>query len=384
MTKIDKAFEILASRRRALGIAGGAAVSAAAIAGAHKVLSQPAATPASARTTPPSPGQAATFGPIPYGASVSSDDLPKDLDYQRALIRYCQQVVPEYGLKWSSIRPASGKFDWGPADSVIDFAKANRLGVRGHTLVWYEAMPDWAKRISSAAEAERELVTHIETVVGRYRGIIKSWDVVNEPLGEKATNASQLRQSVWSSLLGERYLEIAFCTAARVDPDCQLVLNEYGIETTIPQDRGKRQAFRDLIRRLKDKGVPIHGIGIQSHINADRTIDTEGLAWLVGEITSMRMATLITELDMIDNKLPGPVEIRDALTAAKTYELLDTITRVTRPSAIITWGITDKRTWVPMWNKRDDGRPNRPLPFDADYRPKPMWNVIEYFSRGRA
>lgn len=380
MTKIDDILSSLASRRGALGIAGGLAVSAAAVAGARTVLSQPVP----ARTTPASPGSAPVTGPIPYGASVSSDDLPKDPDYQRALIRYCQQVVPEYGLKWSSIRPASGKFDWGPADAVIDFAKVNRLGVRGHTLVWYEAMPDWAKKISTAAEAERELVTHIETVVSRYKGVIKSWDVVNEPLGEKAISASQLRSSVWSNLLGERYLEIAFRTAARVDPDCQLVLNEYGIETTIPQDRGKRTAFRDLIRRLKDKGVPIHGIGIQGHINAERAIDTEGLASLVGEITSMKMATLVTELDMIDNKLPGPVEVRDALTAAKTYELLDTITRVTRPSAIITWGITDKRTWVPMWNKRDDGRPNRPLPLDADYRPKPMWSVIEYFSRGRA
>jgi endo-1,4-beta-xylanase len=365
------------TRRKALGLAGGFAVSAGAMSAAWEVLSQ------GAQPQPVKPlGGGGPFKPVPYGAAVHSDELPKDLDYQSALARHCQEVVPEYGLKWGTIEPTRGQRDWRAGDVVVNFARQRNLKVRGHTLVWYEANPEWSKQISNALEAERTLVAHIEAVVSRYRGTIHSWDVVNEPLEDKATSASHHRSSLWFKHLGERYLEIAFRTAAAVDPSCQLVLNEFGIETVTPKDRAKRLAFRDLLRRLRDKGLPIHAVGIQGHINAENAIDKEGLGSFLSDVSAMRLATLITELDMIDNKLPGPIEVRDALTAARTYEMLDAVFSVTRPSAVITWGITDKRTWVPMWNKRDDGMPNRPLPLDADYRPKPMLRVIEHFCRG--
>lgn len=368
----------LLSRRKALAIAGGAAMSTVAMSAAWEVLSQ-------GNQSRPDPKAVVGNGqPVPYGAAVRSDDLAKDFDYQSAIIRHCRSVVPEGALKWVTLRPERGKFDWREADIVAGFVKKQGLAYRGHTLVWYEALPEWAKQISNAADAERELVTHIETVVSRYKGVIHSWDVVNEPLDEKASSASHHRASIWHRHLGDRYLDIAFRTAAAVDPTCQLVLNEYGIETTIPQDRAKRQAFRDLLRRMVDRGVPVQAVGIQAHINAERAIDRDGLSQLVSEINGMRLSTLVTELDMIDNKLPGPPEVRDVLTAARTYELLESIFRVTRPTALLTWGITDKKTWVPMWFKREDGLPNRPLPLDADYRPKPMLRVIEHFCRGKA
>ena len=234
------------------------------------------------------------------------------------------------------------------------------------------------------SEAERELVTYIEKVVSRYRGVIHSWDVVNEPLLNRATSAAHHRNTIWYRYLGERYLDIAFRTAAGVDPKCQLVINEYGIESTVPGDKRKRQAYRDLLRRLRDKGLPLHGVGIQAHIHAENAIDRDGLSSFVSEVKAMGLTTLITELDMIDKKLPAQPEVRDILCAARTYELLDAVFSADRPAAVVTWGITDRRTWVTKWNKRDDGLATRPLPLDAEYQPKPMWRIIEHFCRSRA
>jgi endo-1,4-beta-xylanase len=324
---------------------------------------------------------AAARGPgrIPYGACVRPDPLLAERDYRSLIQTHCQEITPEGGLFWGYMRPARDLYKFDFADNVLAFAEANEMTVRGHTLVWYGSMPDWTKNIRGADEAKRELTIHIEQVVSRYRGKIKTWHVVNEPIDDTKGEMPGLRPSVWLENLGEKYIDLAFRTAHAVDPAAELVINEYDVECAVGTQTKRREAYLKLIRDLVGRGVPLHGVGLQGHINAKYEIDRDGVYDFVTAVRSLGLSVHVTELDVIDDALPGPIAQRDAIVASRAHDFLDAIFVAAKPSVIATWGITDRYTWVPIWYKRRDGLPNRPLPFDADCRPKPLWNVIDYY-----
>jgi len=321
---------------------------------------------------------------IPYGACVNLAPLQKKPEYRAALTAYCQQLTPEYGLFWNYLRPSRDRFDFDFADQVLAFAEARQMTMRGHTLVWYAAMPDWTKEIDSPAEVESVLEAHIETVVARYRGKIKTWHVVNEPIAEAKGSVADLRASIWLKYLGAKYIDTAFRLAHEVDPAAELLLNEYDIEYVEQGSAARRQALLALIHDLLARGTPLHGVGLQGHIRATHRIDRDGLYNFVSEIKSLGLSVHVTELDVIDRDLPAPIAVRDVLAAARAYDFLSPICAAMRPSVIASWGITDRYTWMPMWNKRSDGLANRPLPLDDQYRPKPLWSVIDYFCQQAA
>jgi endo-1,4-beta-xylanase len=316
---------------------------------------------------------------IPYCACVNIVPFLKEPEYRIAFETYCQQLTTEYGLFWDYLRPARDQFVFDYADKVLAFADINEMTMRGHTLVWYGAMPDWTKQIASAAEAERELTLHIEKVVGRYRGRIKTWHVVNEPIDDVKDKVAGLRPSIWLQHLGPKYIDLAFRLAHQVDPAAELLLNEFNVESMDESSAPRRQALLGLLRELVARDVPLHGVGLQAHIPGKYQIDEDGLFNFVSEIKSLGLSVHVTELDVIDKDLPGPIAVRDGVVAARAHDFLNVIFAAKRPSAIGTWGITDRYTWVPMWNKRADGLANRPLPLDDHYRPKPLWSVIDYF-----
>ncbi len=319
----------------------------------------------------------------PFGAAVRPDLLSTDVDYREALVAYCDMVVPEGGMLWHDIRPEAGAFHFDEADLVASFASANGLRMRGHTLVWYAAMPEWTERIETASEAERELTAHIRRVVERYRGRIDSWNVVNEPLVDDPSGPGDLRPSIWQRRLGADHVAMAFRAAHAADPDCRLVINEYDIEFEGPRFQRKRAALAALVRSLLAGGAPLHGVGIQGHLKGELEIDRVGLAGFAREMNQLGLEVLVTELDVIDNELPRDPAIRDMAAAARVRELLSAICEGSPLSAILSWGITDKFSWVPMYFKRDDGSPNRPLPLDASYAPKPFMKVISEFRHPR-
>jgi endo-1,4-beta-xylanase len=331
------------------------------------------------------PGQAVTTGGndglIPYGSAVRAGMLASDAVYRAAIIANCQSIVPEGEMKWPDIHPARNQYRFEQADALVDFARQNKIAIRGHTLAWYGGMPEWTASISGRAEAERELVDHIETVVSRYRGEIPSWDVVNEPLVDWPQDESSLRPSIWTTQLGPDYIPIALRTAAMADPDAQLVLNEYDVEYEGARFAARRKALIALLRSLRDRGVPLHAVGLQAHLFASRRIDRDALQGFLSEIVALKLDVLVTELDVIDYELPGEISRRDALVAAMADQFLGAVCDVVRPKAILTWGLTDRYTWVPTYFTRKDGLPNRPLPFDADYRRKPLFDVIEKYRR---
>jgi endo-1,4-beta-xylanase len=318
---------------------------------------------------------------VPYGAAVSLADLRADPRLQKALAEACDVLVPVGELKWAELRPSPDRFAFENADEIAAFARKHALALRGHTLVWYAAMPDWTKTISSPRMAEQVLVEHIKVVVSRYRGRIASWDVVNEAIPDAPRNPGDRRPSVWSAHLGDKYIPLAFRTAATADPHAELVLNEYDVEFANEASKAKRAALRNLILDLLSAGVPIHAVGLQCHLRGATPIDRDGLSEFVAEMHGHGLKVLVTELDVIDTDLPWRNAERDEIIANQVRDLLQVLTAAAPLDALLTWGITDRYSWIPHVFPRKDGFANRPLPLDRDFNRKPFMDVIDRFTK---
>ncbi len=326
----------------------------------------------------------AAVRPIPFGSAAEIGAFRDDPRYRDALKRYCDVIVPMNDLKWEALRHDQPRFDFSGADELVAFAQANRKALRGHTLLWGEALPNWAREMTTRAEAERELVNHIEIVVDRYKGKIATWDVVNEVIKYDPLDGGPWRDTIWQRLLGPEHVDIAFRTAARVDPKARLVLNDFHFEEPVPGAAARRKVALDICRRLKDKGIPVHGVGMQAHLYADKGIDVDGLQRFMRDLDELGLDVEITELDVIDWKLPADAAKRDKTAAALVGTFLDAVVSAKRPKAIVTWGLTDRYSWVHETFPRKDSARARPLPLDANYRQKPMMAVLERYRRGLA
>ena len=202
----------------------------------------------------------------------------------------------------------------------------------GHTLVWYGAMPDWTKDIEGAADAEQAMTEHIERVVARYRGKIKTWHVVNEPVDEANGGMPGLGRPL--AVQPRRQIHgYGVPLAHRVDPAAKLFLNEYDLECLDGTSPKKREAFRRLIHSLLDRGVPLHGVGLQGHIRGQYQIDRDGLYDFVAELHALGLAVRVTEMDVIDKELPGPIAVRDAVVATRANDFLEPVFAAARPDA---------------------------------------------------
>ena len=160
------------------------------------------------------------------------------------------------------------------------------------------------------------------------------------------------------------------------------MLNDFNFEEANPGVAARRKIALDIVRRLQDKGIPVHGIGMQAHLYADKALDIDGLQRFVGDIGALGLDVEVTELDVIDWKLPADSATRDRAAASLVSTYLDAITAVRAPKAIVTWGLTDRYSWVHETFPRKDGAKARPLPLDTDYKPKPMMQVLDRYRRG--
>jgi len=287
--------------------------------------------------------------------------------------------APEWALKWFFTEPRPNAFDFADSDSLADFARRRDMRMHGHTLVWYAALPAWVTELSLARDAEAALERHISTLVARYRPQIWAWDVVNEPIEPKDGLPDGHRDSIWYRLLGDNYLDLAFRLARRADPAVALSLNEYGIEYDDEASRAKRAALLTLLRKLRERNAPIDRIGLQSHLDADRNLDRKGLTEFLRAARALGYEWMVTELDVNDVRIPGDIGARDLAVARHADEYLDIVHAVARPLSITTWGLTDRLSWLRKYNKRADGQPLRPLPFDADLDRKPLWATLAHY-----
>jgi endo-1,4-beta-xylanase len=177
-------------------------------------------------------------------------------------------------------------------------------------------------------------------------------------------------------MIGPEYIELAFHAAHEADPQSMLVFNENWLE---PEDRStekKRRATLSLLRGLKEKGVPVHALGIQSHLFAETPVGGPNFARFLDEIADLGVSVLITELDIRDQHLTGSVESRDQAVARKYYDYLSFMLQRKSVKAVLTWGLSSRYTWLTQHSPRPDGSPVRPLPYDSDLKPTPAWNAI--------
>ena len=313
------------------------------------------------------------------GCAVNVRALRGDAAYKKLLEEQVGIVVAESSFKFGPLRPTPTTFFFDDADFLADFARENRMKLRGHNFVWHRQLPVWFESYVTAKNAKQVLVEHIEKVGGRYKGRIHSWDVVNEAVQVSDGLAGGFRDSPWQKVLGgtgavPEYIEVAFRTARRVDPKAMLVYNDYGIEGEDEGSAKKRAAVMGLLRTMQSQGIPLDGLGVQSHISAvgkDGSVPVygAGLKAMIAEARSMGLKVLVTEMDVNDRYVAAEVGARDSAVAGMYGSYLGTVLADPAVIAVLTWGITDKYTWLNGENSRTDGEKERPLPFDAAMQP---------------
>jgi endo-1,4-beta-xylanase len=362
---------------------------------AAAVLAGGCARPPLAPVAPaPATLRAAAGSALLIGAAVNTDMVSGRDTIGAALVRtQFNSVTPENVLKWDTVHPRQGVFDFARSDQVVSFAERNGMAVIGHVLVWHNQTPRWVFQDSAGRPVSRDtllnrLREHIQTVMGRYRGRITGWDVVNEAVDEDGS----LRRTPWLTIIGDDYVARAFEMAHEADPNAELYYNDYSLENA-----PKRQGAIALVRRLMAAGVPITGVGIQGHDHLDwPTLPQEDST--IGAFAALGLKVPITELDI--DVLPRPTprvgaEVTDtarwrAELNPYTAGLPDSVQQALARrygdlfglflrypwivSRVTLWGVTDRTSWKNDWPVR--GRTNYPLLFDRDGRPKPAFDAV--------
>jgi endo-1,4-beta-xylanase len=292
----------------------------------------------------------------PLGTAVQNAYAQEDAAYRRLLISRFTSVTPENALKWSYVEPERGKFDFREADAIVDFAERTHKRVRGHTLVWDQQLPDWvAKHDWSRQELIAVLKEHIQTVMRHFRGKIAEWDVVNEPLEDNG----RLTPSVFLKVLGPSYIPLAFRLAHEADPHARLFLNEIAAEPGVP----KAKALYDLVKGLKQEGVPIDGVGLQNHRTVDSFPTEHALQNTFAAYRRLGLDVAITEMDVdTQGDDAGARQAQAYAAAAKACAAAANCTGLT------VWGITDDHSWL--------GEDAHALLYADGGRPKPAANAV--------
>ncbi|MEU8298057.1 endo-1,4-beta-xylanase [Micromonospora sp. NPDC048909] len=301
------------------------------------------------------------------GSAVDGRRLAADQQYRETLAANFNAVTAENVMKWASLEPRRGEYDWTAADRLVEFAHAHGQAVYGHTLVWHASVPSWVTDDWSAERLRALMREHIVTVVTRYRGKVWAWDVVNEALNEDGT----LRDNIFLRKLGPGYIADAFRWAYEADPDARLFINDYGAE-----GRSKKaDALLGLVRDLRARGVPVHGVGFQSHLRADQA--PTGIVGNLQRFADLGVSVAITELD-VRVKLPATPE--KLVSQALLYQhMLTTCLAVSTCESFTLWGFSDGSSWIgahfPGYGAA--------CVYDREFRPKPAHDALMQELRSR-
>lgn len=318
--------------------------------------------------------QAAQHGLL-AGFALSTASLRTSDIYRRTAAEQCGIAVSENSMKWGALRPSASQFSFDDADTFVQFCETHHIKMRGHNLCWHESLPAWLTQTATPENARALLQEHIRTVAGRYRGRMHSWDVVNEAIHPEDGRPDGLRDSLWLKLIGEDYVETAFRTAREADPHALLTYNDYGIEAETHEDAAKRAAVLLLLRRLRQRNVPLDAVGIQSHIKAGARYGP-GLRSFIRSCREINLQVFVTEIDVDDRELPSNPAQRD-LGVAETYAAyLQAVLAEPNVHAVLAWGVDDAQTWLNQHNPRPDHEPQRPLLFDRLFHPKPAFAAV--------
>jgi len=322
-----------------------------------------------------------TYGAMATWKSWDGDNAINRHDgFEQLVKRECALVVSAMEMFWSLNSQSAGAMDFSGADDIADWTQQNGKKLRGHNLLWHEQTPKWFRGISDRAYGEKALVEHVTKMCSRFAGRMHSWDVVNEVINSDGPGG--LRKSKYLDLIGPSYLDDAFHAARAADPKALLVINDYNLEYNVDHNEAKRQALLNVIDGMKQRGVPVDAVGIQSHLWMERrnTFDQNVLANFVKAVADRGLQVMLTEMDVIDVGAPSDPAQRDAAVASMYKDYLDAALSSPAVKTVITWGLSDHDSWITHYNldefRRPDGLPPRPLPFDADLKPKPAYFAI--------
>jgi len=325
------------------------------------------------------------------GAALNPAQFCESNTMEAALVkRQFNTISPENVLKWEWVHPELGHFDFTLADRYVGFGETNGMVIIGHTLVWHSQTPDWVFQDGQGKTLTRDALLarmreHILAVVGRYKGRIKAWDVVNEAIDEDGS----LRSTPWRKIIGDDYLVKAFQFAHEADPQAELNYNDYGLENA-----EKRAGAVALVKKLQAAGVPLNGVGLQGHYKLKGTVPSPAeVDAAIADFAKLGLKVMITELDVdvlpaareslsadvndrrqadarmnpFPQNLPMSVQKKLAARYAELFAVFlnhrSDITRVTF------WGVTDADSWLNDWPV--SGRTSYPLLFDREGKPKP-------------
>jgi len=338
--------------------------------------------------------KAALKGKFLIGVAMNADQITgKDTAGVRLIKQHFNSITPENCMKSEVVQPQEGKFDFNLADQYVDFGQKNNMFIVGHTLIWHSQAPKWffvdkdGKDVSRDVLIER-MKKHIYTVVGRYKGRVNGWDVVNEAIEDDGS----FRKSKFYQIIGEDYIRLAFKFAHEADPKAELYYNDYSMAK-----KEKRDAVVKMVRNLQSQGVKIDGIGMQGHMTMDfPTLEEEEKSIVAFSETGVKV--MITELDLTVLPSPGTKVSADV---ALSYEyqkqlnpypngLPDSVAQAAHDryaeffrlflrhadkiDRVTMWGLTDEDSWRNNWPV--PGRTDYPLLFDRNYQPKPIVETI--------
>lgn len=307
---------------------------------------------------------------ILYGSSISKKHLSDDPAYAKLIVQQCKIVVPESEMKWKALRPSPDKFSFPTADWMVQWAEGHDLKVRGTALVWHEALPDWFSGYANRSNAKDLLTNHIRTVMQHFAGKIQSWDVVNEGLTE-----SGLRETPWLRLIGPDYIDLAFRTAAEADPAAIRVYNDTNI--AFAQNDAKRAQVLKLLQKMLSNNVPVQALGIESHLRWDMGgFNSDKLRDFLKRVADLGLQIFITEIDVRERDNDTDTNQRDKDIADYYYSYLSTVLQEDAVRVVISWGLTDRYSWLSGFAPRRDGLAVRPLPFDQNLLPKASFNAM--------
>jgi endo-1,4-beta-xylanase len=328
------------------------------------------------------------------GAALNRAHIYGEDQQGLALVKtHFNSITPENITKWEHIHPQPDRYDFEAADRLVEFGEQNGMFIVGHPLVWHSQTPKWVFEDANGKPLEREALLqrmqeHIQAVVGRYKGRINAWDVVNEAMNDDGT----LRASPWHTIIGEDYIEKAFEYAQAADPDAELYYNDYSLENP-----DKRAGTIRLIQSLQAKGLKVTAVGTQGHWGFDWPSMAE-LEKTITDFAALGVKVMVTEMEIdvlpaIENyhgadiatrgewdpKLdpyrdgfPADMQQKLARRYSELFQVLlthrDAITRVTF------WGVTDGDSWKNNWPV--PGRTNHPLLFDRQAQPKPAFHSL--------
>ena len=321
--------------------------------------------------------------------------MEEDTNGVALIVSQYNAISPENVMKWQLIHPRPGKdgYDFKAADAYVEFGEKHHMLIVGHTLAWHNQTPAWVfraddgRQLQGTNEADRQILLdrlheHIQTVVGRYKGRVKIWDVVNEALNDSKseTDTNMLRiQSPWVRILGQEFIEKAFQWAHEADPDCILRYNDYSIE-----NGPKRKRLIALIKSLQEKHIPVGAIGSQTHANLiwpSAELEDEALT----DIASLGLPIHITELDVNASAAGqrnqsadinvsaqasggGTVSEADQKLAEQYASLFRVFLKHKKDIKLVTlWGLTDRDSWLAR---------GKPLLFDGNWAPKPAFDAV--------